>query len=65
MVDRVPLPMTDRVKPWREGHGGKVAESVGEALLLLVDMNHWANWDDESLLLNIKREAITYFLLFY
>ena len=65
MVDRVPLPMTDRVKPWREGRGDKVAESVGEALLLLVDMNHWANWDDESLLLNIKREAITSFLLFY
>ena len=55
MVDRVPLPMTDRVKPWREGCGGKVAESDGEALLLPTDMNHW---DDESLLLNIKREAI-------
>ena len=55
MVDRVPLPMTDRVKPWREGCGGKVVESDGEALLLPTDMNHW---DDESLLLNIKREAI-------
>ena len=35
-----------------------MAESVGEALLLLADMNHWAKWDDESLLLNMKREAI-------
>ena len=35
-----------------------MVESVGEALLLLADMNHWAKWDDESLLLNMKREAI-------
>ena len=41
-----------------EGRRGKVAESVGEALPLPANMNHWAKWDDESLLLNIKREAI-------
>nr|POE95671.1 hypothetical protein CFP56_32739 [Quercus suber] len=58
MVDEVPFPTTDRVRPLREGRGGKVAKSVGEALLLPADMNHWAKWDDESLLLNIKREAI-------
>lgn len=58
MVDEVPLPAMDRVRPWREGRGGKVAESVGEALLLPTDMNHWAKWDDESILLNMKRETI-------
>ena len=39
-MDRVPLPTTDRVRPWREGREGKVAESVGEALLPPTDMNH-------------------------
>ena len=58
MVDEVPLPAMDRVRPWREGRGGKVAESVGEALLLPTDMNHWAKWDDEFILLNMKRETI-------
>ena len=31
---------------------------LGEALLLPEDMKYWAKWDDDSLLLNIKREAI-------
>ncbi|XP_050290241.1 uncharacterized protein LOC126728471 [Quercus robur] len=57
-VDRVPLPVIDRVRPWREGHGGKVTESVGKAFLLPEDMKHLAKWDDDSLLLNMKREAI-------
>ena len=35
-----------------------MAESVGESFLLPVDINHWAKWDDESFLLNMKREAI-------
>ena len=39
-MDGVPLPTTDRVRPWREGREGKVAESVGEALLPPTDMNH-------------------------
>ena len=58
MVDGVPLPAMDRVRPWREGRRGKVAESAGEALLLPADMNHWAKWNDESILLNMKRETI-------
>lgn len=41
-----------------EGRGGKVAKSVREALLLPEDMKHWAKWDNDSLLLTIKREAI-------
>nr|POE66783.1 hypothetical protein CFP56_68838 [Quercus suber] len=57
-MDGVPLLATNRVRPWREGRGGKVAKSVGEALLLPKDIKHWAKWDDESLLLNMKREAI-------
>ena len=56
-VDGVPLPATDKVRPWRKGCGGKVAKSVGEALLLPKDMKHWAKWDDDSLILNMKREA--------
>lgn len=51
MVDREPLPAIDTVRPWRESHGGKVVECVGKAILLPEDMNHWAKWDDESLLL--------------
>ncbi|KAL0001574.1 hypothetical protein SO802_015355 [Lithocarpus litseifolius] len=47
-----------RVRPWREGYRGKATKSVGKALLLPANMNHWAKWDNESLLLNIKREAI-------
>lgn len=40
MVDGEPLPTTDRVKPWREGHRGKVAKCVGKTLLFPKDMNH-------------------------
>lgn len=58
MVDGEPLPATNRVKPWREGCRGKVADCVDQALLLPKDMNHWAKWVDKSLLLNMKREAI-------
>ncbi|XP_050283530.1 uncharacterized protein LOC126723780 [Quercus robur] len=58
MVDEEQLPATDRVRPWREGHGGKVAECVGKALLFPEDMNHWVKWDDEFLLLNMNGEAI-------
>lgn len=57
-MDGVPLPTIDRVRPWRKGYKGKVAESVGKALLLPEDMKHWAKWDDNSLLLNMKKEAI-------
>jgi len=41
-MDGVPLLATDRVRPRREGCGGKVAESVVEALLFPEDMKHWA-----------------------
>lgn len=58
MVDREPLLAMNRVKPWREGYRGKVAECVGKALLLLEDINHWAKRDDKFLLVNMKREAI-------
>ncbi|KAL0017461.1 hypothetical protein SO802_004530 [Lithocarpus litseifolius] len=57
-VDGVPLRATNRVRLWREGRGDKVAENVGEALMLPEDMKHWAKWDDNSLLLNMKRKAI-------
>nr|POE96249.1 hypothetical protein CFP56_59533 [Quercus suber] len=52
-LDTLPLDgvlVTDRVRPWREGHRGKA--------LLPEKMKHWAKWDDDSLLLNMKREAI-------
>nr|POE84777.1 hypothetical protein CFP56_72193 [Quercus suber] len=29
MVNGVPLPAIERVRPWREGRGDKVAESIG------------------------------------
>lgn len=70
MVDGEALPTTDRVRPWRDGHGGKVAKCVGKALLLPDDMKHWEKWDDDPLLLNMKKEAImvinnlTAFLIF-
>ena len=40
MVDEEALPAMDRVRPWREGRGGKVVECVSKALLLLEDMKH-------------------------
>ena len=40
MVDGKALPTSDRVKPWREGHEGKIVECVGKALLLPKDMKH-------------------------
>nr|POE73926.1 hypothetical protein CFP56_59378 [Quercus suber] len=58
VLDGEALPAIDRVRPWRDGRGGKVAECVGKALLLPEDMKHWAKWDDETLLLNMKREAV-------
>lgn len=47
-----------------------MAKCMGKALLLPEDMNHWEQWKDDALLLNIKREAIMvnplslYFLFF-
>ena len=58
LVDGEALPTTNRVRPWRDGSDGKVAECVGKALLLPEDMKHWAKWDDDTLLLNMKREVI-------
>lgn len=37
MVDRESLPITDRVRPWREGHGGCVAKCMGKAFFLPED----------------------------
>lgn len=67
MVDGEALPAIDMVRPLRDGHGGKVDECVGKDLLLFEDMKHWEKWDDDTLLLNMKREAImviNYFLTF-
>ena len=67
MVDGEVLPSMDRVRPWRDGRGGKIAKCVGKALLLLEDIKHWAKWDNDTLLLNMKRETImiiNYFLAF-
>ena len=58
LVDGEALPATDRVRPWRDGRGGKVAECVGKALLLPEDMKHWPKWDDDTLLRNMKKEVI-------
>ena len=33
-------------------------ECVGKALILPEDMKHWAKWDADSLLINVKREVI-------
>ena len=68
MVDGEVLLAIDRERPWRDGRGGKVVECVGKALLLPEDMKHWAKWDDDTLLLNMKREAImviNYFLSYF
>ncbi|KAL0010636.1 hypothetical protein SO802_005744 [Lithocarpus litseifolius] len=58
MVEGEVLPATNKVRPWKDGRGGKVAEFVRKALLLPEDMKHWAKWDDDTLLLNMKKEAI-------
>lgn len=51
------LPPIDLGLGWKVVEG-KVAECVGKALLLPKDMGHWVKWNDESLLLNMKREVI-------
>ena len=40
LVDGEALPATNRVRPCRDGSGGKVAKCVGKALLLPEDMKH-------------------------
>ena len=40
IVDKEALPAMNKVRPWRNGRGGKVAECIGKALLLPEDMKH-------------------------
>ena len=56
MVDREPLPTTDRVKKWREG---RITEYMGKALLFLDYMNHWERWDDDALFLKDFASLVT------
>ena len=35
-----------------------MVECLGKALILPKDMKHWEKWDANSLLINVKREAI-------
>ena len=63
MVDREPFPATNKVRPWRDSYGGRVAKCMGKELFLPKDMNHWEKWGDDTLLLNMKREAIIVSLL--
>ena len=42
MVEGEALPATDKVRPWRDGRGGKVTKCVGKALLLPENMKYWA-----------------------
>lgn len=39
-------------------HGGKVADSVGKALLLPTDMKNWKKMDREGMLLALKRNVV-------
>lgn len=47
-----------------------MVKCVGKALLLPKDMSHWEQWEDDALLLNMKREAIMvtylpFYILFF
>lgn len=42
VIDGEPLYASRRVRPWRNNHKGHVADCVGKDLLLLADMESWA-----------------------
>lgn len=52
ILDRQPLSTFERIRPWRNNLGGRMADCIGKALLLLEDEKSWEEWANVDLLLN-------------
>nr|POE61246.1 hypothetical protein CFP56_61492 [Quercus suber] len=48
------LPSDSYVRTWRNGLGGQVFDSLGNALLSLADLKHYSCCQDEDLILKLK-----------
>ena len=67
MVGDKSIPNDSFVRTWRSGLRGQVAESLGQALLLPIDMEHYSSYQDEDLILKLKWHniAVTTFAFFH
>ena len=54
MLGDKPLPTDSYVRTWRNGLEGQVVDSLGQALLLHEDMQHYADCRDEDVALKLK-----------
>lgn len=52
------LPSNSFLRTWRSGEGGHVLDSVGQALLLPADMEHYAGCRDDDLVLKLKWHTV-------
>ena len=48
------LPNNSFVRTWRSDLGGQVTESLGKALLLPINMEHYLSYQDKDLVLKLK-----------
>lgn len=53
-----PLLATSILWTWRKGKGGRIADNLGQALLLLEDVHFWDDVKDEDIVLNLKWHTI-------
>ena len=58
MLGDKPLPNDSYVRTWMNGLGGQVADSLGQALLLLEDMQHYASYWDMDVAIKLKWHTI-------
>ena len=64
MLGDKPLPNDSHIRTWRNGLGGQVADSLGQALLLLEDMQHYASYRDMDVAIKLKWHTIVVKTLF-
>ena len=59
-----PIPATTFIRMWRKGIDGWVAESLGNALMLLENVHFWEEITYKNIVLNLKWHsiAVTVFL---
>ena len=58
MLGDKPLPNDSSVQTWRNGLGGHVVDSLGQALPLSEDMQHYSSCRDEDIALKLKWHTI-------
>lgn len=52
------LPTNSFVQTWRKGLNGQISDSLGNALLLLVDINHYVDCRDKDVISKLKWHII-------